>query len=44
MYVCTKSVDKAHLASEQVETGSVAVNTGVIAIDEAPFGGIKQSG
>ena len=26
------------------ETGSVAVNTGAVAIAEAPFGGIKQSG
>ena len=32
------------LASEQLETGSVAVNTGAVAIAEAPFGGIKQSG
>ena len=43
-YVCTNSMEKAHLASEQLETGSVAVNTGVVAIAEAPFGGIKQSG
>ena len=33
-----------HLASEKLETGSVAVNTGVVAVAEAPFGGIKQSG
>ena len=43
-YVCTNSMEKAHLASEQLETGSVAVNTGAVAIAEAPFGGIKQSG
>ena len=43
-YVCTNSMETAHLASEQLETGSVAVNTGVVAIAEAPFGGIKQSG
>ena len=43
-YVCTNSMEKAHLASEQLETGSVAVNTGVVAIAEAPFGGIKDSG
>ena len=42
-YVCTNSMERAHLASEQLETGSVAVNTGVVAIAEAPFGGIKQS-
>ena len=43
-YVCTNSMETAHIASEQLETGSVAVNTGVVAIAEAPFGGIKQSG
>ena len=43
-YVCTNSMETAHLASEQLETGSVAVNTGAVAIAEAPFGGIKQSG
>ena len=29
---------------DRLETGSVAVNTGFVAIAEAPFGGIKQSG
>ena len=43
-YVCTNSMERAHLASEQLETGTVGVNTGMIAIAEAPFGGIKQSG
>ena len=43
-YVCTNSMEKAHLASEQLETGTVGVNTGFIAIAEAPFVGIKQSG
>ena len=43
-YVCTNSMETAHLASEQLETGSVAVNTPMVAIAEAPFGGIKQSG
>ena len=43
-YVCTNSMEKAHLASEQLETGTVGINTGFIAIAEAPFGGIKQSG
>ena len=43
-YVCTNSMEIAHLASEQLETGSVAVNTPMVAIAEAPFGGIKQSG
>ena len=43
-YVCTNSMEIAHLASDQLETGTVAVNTPLVAIAEAPFGGIKQSG
>jgi|TARA_Y100001970_G_scaffold233340_1_gene290824 succinate-semialdehyde dehydrogenase/glutarate-semialdehyde dehydrogenase len=43
-YICTSSMDKAHRASELMETGTVAVNTPVVAIAEAPFGGIKQTG
>ena len=35
---------KAHKTSELMETGVVAVNTPVVAIAEAPFGGIKQTG
>ena len=36
-------MDKAHIGSEKLESGTVAVNTGVVAIAEAPFGGIKQT-
>ena len=43
-YICTSSMEKAHKASELMETGTVAVNTPVVAIAEAPFGGIKQAG
>ncbi len=43
-YVYTNNLEKAHLASELMETGTVAVNTGVVALPEAPFGGIKQTG
>ena len=43
-YICTNSMEKAHKASELMETGTVAVNTPLIAIAEAPFGGIKQTG
>ena len=35
---------KAFKASEQLETGVVAVNTPVVATAETPFGGIKQTG
>jgi len=43
-YICTNSMERAHRASELMETGTVAVNTPVVAIAEAPFGGIKQAG
>ena len=43
-YIYTNSMDKAHRASELMETGTVAVNTPAVAIAEAPFGGIKQTG
>ncbi len=43
-YICTNSMERAHKASELMETGTVAVNTPLVAIAEAPFGGIKQAG
>ena len=43
-YIYTNDMEKANKASELMETGTVAVNTPVVAIAEAPFGGIKQSG
>ena len=43
-YICTNSMEKAHRASELMETGTVAVNTPLVALAEAPFGGIKQTG
>ncbi len=43
-YVCTNSMEKAFKASEQLQTGVVAVNTPVVATAETPFGGIKQTG
>ena len=43
-YLYTNNLKKAHKASELKETGSVAVNTAVVALPEAPFGGIKQTG
>ncbi len=43
-YVYTNSLEKAHRTSELMETGIVAVNTPVVAVAEAPFGGIKQTG
>ena len=43
-YIYTNNLDKANRASELIETGTVAVNTAVVAVAEAPFGGIKQTG
>ena len=43
-YIYTNSMEQAHRASELMETGCVAVNTAVVAVAEAPFGGIKQTG
>ena len=43
-YIFTNSIEKAHKTSELMETGVVAVNTPVVAVAEAPFGGIKQTG
>jgi len=43
-YVFTRSLKRAHEASEAMETGMVGVNTLALAWAEAPFGGIKESG
>jgi succinate-semialdehyde dehydrogenase/glutarate-semialdehyde dehydrogenase len=43
-YICTNSMEKAHRTSELMESGTVAVNTPLVALAEAPFGGIKQTG
>jgi succinate-semialdehyde dehydrogenase / glutarate-semialdehyde dehydrogenase len=43
-YIYTNDLERANKASEMMETGTVAVNTHVVAVAEAPFGGIKQTG
>ena len=43
-YIYTTDLKKANKASELIESGCVAVNTPVVAVAEAPFGGIKQTG
>ena len=43
-YVYTNSLEKAHRVSEQMESGTCAVNTPAVAFAEVPFGGIKQTG
>lgn len=43
-YVFTRDLATANRASERIESGMVGVNNFGIALAEAPFGGIKQSG
>ena len=43
-YIYTNSMKKAHKTSELMETGVVVVNTAMVTVAEAPFGGIKQTG
>ena len=43
-YVFTRSLKRAHEASDAMETGMVGVNTLALASAETPFGGIKESG
>jgi len=43
-YIYTNSLKKAQKTSELMETGVVAINTAIVAVAEAPFGGIKQTG
>ena len=43
-YLYTNNMDQANRGSEMLESGCVAVNTGAVAVAEAPFGGIKQTG
>ena len=43
-YVYTNSMENAYKVSEQMQTGTCAVNTPAVAFAEVPFGGIKQTG
>ncbi|EOM75749.1 NAD-dependent succinate-semialdehyde dehydrogenase [Rhodococcus rhodnii] len=43
-YVYTRSLGRALRVAENVDSGMVGVNRGVISDTAAPFGGIKQSG
>jgi succinate-semialdehyde dehydrogenase/glutarate-semialdehyde dehydrogenase len=43
-YVFTKSQKRAQEASARIESGMVGVNTFLLSVAEAPFGGVKQSG
>lgn len=43
-YFYTRDINRAFRVAEALEAGMVALNTGSIAMEMAPFGGIKQSG
>lgn len=43
-YIYTNDLNTATRVSEQLEYGMVGINGGAIAVPEAPFGGMKQSG
>jgi succinate-semialdehyde dehydrogenase / glutarate-semialdehyde dehydrogenase len=43
-YLYTRDVGRLYRVSEALEYGMVGVNTGLISVEHAPFGGMKQSG
>ena len=43
-YFYTRDLSRAFRVAERLETGMVALNTGAMAMEVSPFGGIKQSG
>ncbi|WP_040843822.1 aldehyde dehydrogenase family protein, partial [Nitrospirillum viridazoti] len=43
-YFYTNDLHRAWRVSERLEAGMVALNTGSIAMEMSPFGGVKQSG
>ena len=43
-YVYTRDLDRALRVSEQLETGMIGLNQGIVSNPAAPFGGVKHSG
>lgn len=43
-YIYTRDANRIQRLSEQLQTGMLGINTGLISNAAAPFGGIKQSG
>jgi succinate-semialdehyde dehydrogenase/glutarate-semialdehyde dehydrogenase len=43
-YVYTRDLARALRVSEEIETGMVGLNQGIVSNPAAPFGGVKQSG
>jgi succinate-semialdehyde dehydrogenase/glutarate-semialdehyde dehydrogenase len=43
-YFYTRDLSRAFRVAERLEAGMVGLNTGSLALEMAPFGGVKQSG
>lgn len=43
-YIFTRDLDRMWRAAEQIESGIVGVNEGLVSNEVAPFGGLKESG
>jgi succinate-semialdehyde dehydrogenase/glutarate-semialdehyde dehydrogenase len=43
-YFYSRDIGRIFRAAEQMETGMVCVNSGILSTEVAPFGGVKQSG
>jgi succinate-semialdehyde dehydrogenase / glutarate-semialdehyde dehydrogenase len=43
-YFYSRDINRVFRVAEKIESGMVAVNTGVLANEASPFGGVKQSG
>ena len=43
-YAFTQNAKRVNLLGEQVESGMLGINSFMIAMPEAPFGGVKESG
>jgi len=43
-YIYTRDISRAWRVSENIESGMVGVNVGLISTEVAPFGGVKMSG
>jgi succinate-semialdehyde dehydrogenase/glutarate-semialdehyde dehydrogenase len=43
-YIYTKDISRVWRVAEQLETGMVGINTGLVSDAASPFGGVKESG
>ena len=43
-YFYSRDIGRIYNVAEQLEYGMVAINTGILSNEVAPFGGVKQSG